>query len=41
MLWVVIWVWCYYVNKKWFGGMLINWFIIEKRFYKFRDLRIE
>lgn len=29
---VVIRVWCYYVNKKWFGGMLMNWFIMEMRF---------
>ncbi|XP_054788698.1 30S ribosomal protein S2, chloroplastic-like [Prosopis cineraria] len=33
--------WCHYVNKKWLGGMLMNWYTTEKRLHKFRDLRTE
>nr|YP_010426484.1 ribosomal protein S2 [Phyllolobium chinense]QWX87927.1 ribosomal protein S2 [Phyllolobium chinense]USM11176.1 ribosomal protein S2 [Phyllolobium chinense] len=32
---------CHYVNKKWLGGMLTNWYTTETRLRKFRDLRIE
>lgn len=32
---------CHYVNKKWLGGMLTNWYITETRLHKFRDLRRE
>ncbi|CAK8564178.1 unnamed protein product [Lathyrus sativus] len=32
---------CHYVNKKWLGGMLTNWYTIETRLRKFRDLRTE
>nr|YP_009688947.1 30S ribosomal protein S2 [Paris japonica]QEL51578.1 30S ribosomal protein S2 [Paris japonica] len=30
---------CHYVNKKWLGGMLTNWYTTETRLHKFRDLR--
>nr|YP_009522772.1 ribosomal protein S2 [Vicia sepium]AXQ37201.1 ribosomal protein S2 [Vicia sepium] len=30
---------CHYVNKKWLGGMLTNWYTTETRLRKFRDLR--
>nr|CUR02517.1 rps2 [Acacia exocarpoides] len=30
---------CHYVNKKWLGGMLTNWYTTERRLHKFRDLR--
>nr|YP_009382776.1 ribosomal protein S2 [Acacia dealbata]APA32627.1 ribosomal protein S2 [Acacia dealbata] len=30
---------CHYVNKKWIGGMLTNWYTTESRLYKFRDLK--
>lgn len=30
---------CHYVNKKWLGGMLTNWYNTETRLRKFRDLR--
>lgn len=29
---------CHYVNQKWLGGMLTNWFTIEKRLQRFKDL---
>ncbi|YP_009870951.1 ribosomal protein S2 (chloroplast) [Prosopis cineraria] len=32
---------CHYVNKKWLGGMLTNWYTTERRLHKFRDLRTE
>lgn len=32
---------CHYVNKKWLGGMLTNWYTTETRLRKFRDLRTE
>ena len=32
---------CHYVNKKWLGGMSTNWFTIETRLHKFKDLRTE
>ena len=32
---------CHYVNKKWLGGMLMNWYTMEMILHKFRDLRIE
>ncbi|KAG4154216.1 hypothetical protein ERO13_D03G044650v2, partial [Gossypium hirsutum] len=32
---------CQHVNKKWLGGMLINWLTTETRLHKFRDLRTE
>ncbi|KAL1310075.1 hypothetical protein AAHE18_17G221600 [Arachis hypogaea] len=32
---------CHYVNKKWLGGMLTNWYTTETRLHKFRSLRIE
>nr|UCS40433.1 ribosomal protein S2 [Astragalus calycosus var. calycosus] len=32
---------CHYVNKKWLGGMLTNWYNTETRLRKFRDLRME
>ncbi|XP_060674553.1 small ribosomal subunit protein uS2c-like [Ziziphus jujuba] len=32
---------CHYVNKKRLDGMLINWYTIEMRLHKFRDLRME
>ncbi|RYR38668.1 hypothetical protein Ahy_A09g043808 [Arachis hypogaea] len=32
---------CHYVNKKWLGGMLINWYTTETRLHKFRSLRTE
>ncbi|KAL7261466.1 hypothetical protein ACSBR1_000001 [Camellia fascicularis] len=32
---------CHYVNKKWLGGMLMNWSTTETRLHKFRDLRME
>nr|YP_010286783.1 ribosomal protein S2 [Hydrocharis dubia]UKT60911.1 ribosomal protein S2 [Hydrocharis dubia] len=32
---------CHYVNKKWLGGMLTNWFTTEMRLQKLRDLRAE
>ncbi|KAM0963769.1 hypothetical protein ACFX13_023151 [Malus domestica] len=32
---------CHYVNKKWLGGMLTNWYTTETRLHKFRDLRTE
>nr|YP_009365906.1 ribosomal protein S2 [Jasminum tortuosum]YP_009634285.1 ribosomal protein S2 [Jasminum fluminense]ARJ61453.1 ribosomal protein S2 [Jasminum tortuosum]QBS49321.1 ribosomal protein S2 [Jasminum fluminense] len=32
---------CHYVNKKWLGGMLTNWFTTKTRLYTFRDLRME
>nr|YP_010375974.1 ribosomal protein S2 [Xanthopappus subacaulis]UDN42188.1 ribosomal protein S2 [Xanthopappus subacaulis] len=32
---------CHYVNKKWLGGMLTNWYTTETRLHDFRDLRIE
>ncbi|CAK8537071.1 unnamed protein product [Lathyrus sativus] len=32
---------CHYVNKKWLGGMLTNWYTTEMRLRKFRDLRTE
>nr|YP_009865539.1 ribosomal protein S2 [Dalbergia frutescens]QKE47824.1 ribosomal protein S2 [Dalbergia frutescens] len=32
---------CHYVNKKWIGGMLTNWYTTETRLQKFRDLRTE
>nr|XP_025622292.1 uncharacterized protein LOC112714830 isoform X1 [Arachis hypogaea] len=31
---------CHYVNKKWLGGMLTNWYTTEARLREFRDLRI-
>ena len=31
---------CHYVNKKWLGGMLKNWYTTETRLQKFRDLRM-
>nr|QUS53836.1 ribosomal protein S2 [Medicago ruthenica] len=30
---------CHYVNKKWLGGLLTNWYTTETRLLKFRDLR--
>lgn len=30
---------CHYVNKKWLGGMLTNWYITKTRLHKFRDLK--
>nr|YP_009730968.1 ribosomal protein S2 [Epirixanthes elongata]YP_009730979.1 ribosomal protein S2 [Epirixanthes elongata]QBB73112.1 ribosomal protein S2 [Epirixanthes elongata]QBB73113.1 ribosomal protein S2 [Epirixanthes elongata] len=30
---------CHYVNKKWLGGLLTNWYITETRLQKFMDLR--
>nr|YP_010964768.1 ribosomal protein S2 [Hedysarum xizangense]WNM89423.1 ribosomal protein S2 [Hedysarum xizangense] len=30
---------CHYVNKKWLGGMLTNWYTTETRLHKFRELR--
>nr|QYB23368.1 ribosomal protein S2 [Hedysarum polybotrys var. alaschanicum] len=30
---------CHYVNKKWLGGMLTNWYTTETLLRKFRDLR--
>lgn len=32
---------CHYVNKKWLGGMLTNWYTTETRLRKFSDLRTE
>ncbi|XP_052114272.1 DNA-directed RNA polymerase subunit beta-like [Arachis duranensis] len=32
---------CHYVNKKWLGGMLTNWYTTETRLHKFRSLRTE
>ncbi|KAK7823530.1 30s ribosomal protein s2 [Quercus suber] len=32
---------CHYVNKKWLGGMLTNWYTMETILHKFRDLRTE
>nr|WRV02040.1 ribosomal protein S2 [Oxytropis ochrocephala] len=32
---------CHYVNKKWLGGMLTNWYTTETRLRKFRDLRTQ
>ncbi|YP_009772706.1 ribosomal protein S2 (plastid) [Trifolium pratense] len=32
---------CHYVNKKWLGGMLTNWYTTETRLRKFGDLRTE
>nr|YP_009975491.1 ribosomal protein S2 [Drypetes longifolia]QNK04832.1 ribosomal protein S2 [Drypetes longifolia] len=32
---------CHYVNKKWLGGILTNWFTTKKKLKKFRDLRIK
>ncbi len=32
---------CHYVNKKWLGGMLTNWYTTETILHKFRDLRTE
>jgi small subunit ribosomal protein S2 len=32
---------CHYVNKKWLGGMLTNWYTTETILHKFRDLRME
>ncbi|CAK8533595.1 unnamed protein product [Lathyrus sativus] len=32
---------CHYVNKKWLGGMLTNWYTTETRLCKFMDLRTE
>ena len=32
---------CHYVNKKWLGGMLTNWYTTETRLQKFRDLRMQ
>nr|YP_010415933.1 ribosomal protein S2 [Campylotropis howellii]USC52892.1 ribosomal protein S2 [Campylotropis howellii] len=32
---------CHYVNKKWLGGMLTNWYTTETRLQKFRDLRTQ
>nr|KJB17376.1 hypothetical protein B456_003G045700 [Gossypium raimondii] len=32
---------CQHVNKKWLGGMLINWLTTETRLHKFKDLRTE
>ena len=32
---------CHYVNKKWLGGMLMNWYTMEMILHKFRDLRTE
>nr|YP_010317248.1 30S ribosomal protein S2 [Juniperus seravschanica]UNB14521.1 30S ribosomal protein S2 [Juniperus seravschanica] len=29
---------CHYVNKKWFAGMLTNWFTTEARLEKFKNL---
>ncbi|CAN4123168.1 unnamed protein product [Withania somnifera] len=40
-LWAAIRVRCHYVNRKWLGGMLMNWSTIETRFHKFGDLRME
>nr|YP_010399753.1 ribosomal protein S2 [Platycarya longipes]UQM88359.1 ribosomal protein S2 [Platycarya longipes]WKF53512.1 ribosomal protein S2 [Platycarya longipes] len=32
---------CHYVNNKWLGGMLTNWYTTETILHKFRDLRTE
>nr|YP_009738934.1 ribosomal protein S2 [Hedysarum taipeicum]QIC19332.1 ribosomal protein S2 [Hedysarum taipeicum]UFP91327.1 ribosomal protein S2 [Hedysarum taipeicum] len=32
---------CHYVNQKWLGGMLTNWYTTETLLRKFRDLRTE
>ncbi|MED6108722.1 40S ribosomal protein S2, variant 2 [Stylosanthes scabra] len=32
---------CHYVNKKWLGGMLTNWYTTETRLREFRDLRMK
>ncbi|RDY14677.1 30S ribosomal protein S2, chloroplastic, partial [Mucuna pruriens] len=32
---------CHFVNKKWLGGMLTNWYTTETRLQKFRDLRTQ
>nr|YP_009975265.1 ribosomal protein S2 [Drypetes hainanensis]QNK04606.1 ribosomal protein S2 [Drypetes hainanensis] len=32
---------CHYVNKKWLGGFLTNWFTTKNKLEKFRDLRIK
>nr|YP_009975115.1 ribosomal protein S2 [Drypetes chevalieri]QNK04457.1 ribosomal protein S2 [Drypetes chevalieri] len=32
---------CHYVNKKWLGGILTNWFTTKMKLQKFRDLRIK
>nr|QGA86450.1 ribosomal protein S2 [Calliandra hygrophila] len=32
---------CHYVNKKWIGGMLTNWYTTERRLHTFRALRTE
>ena len=32
---------CHYVNKKWLGGMLTNWYTTKTRLQKFRDLRMQ
>ena len=39
--WAAIRARCHYVNKKWLGGMLTNWYTTETILHKFRDLRIE
>jgi small subunit ribosomal protein S2 len=32
---------CHYVNKKLPGGMLTNWYTMETRLHKFKDLRMK
>uniref|UniRef100_A0A0R0L098 Small ribosomal subunit protein uS2c n=1 Tax=Glycine max TaxID=3847 RepID=A0A0R0L098_SOYBN len=32
---------CHYVNKKWLGDMLTNWYTIETQLQKFMDLRMQ
>ncbi|CAJ1978679.1 unnamed protein product [Sphenostylis stenocarpa] len=32
---------CHYVNQKWLGGMLTNWYTTKTRLQKFRDLRMQ
>nr|QFV19951.1 ribosomal protein S2 [Taxillus delavayi] len=39
--WAAIRAQCHYVNKKWLGGMLTNWYTTEMRLHRFRNLRAE
>lgn len=32
---------CHYVNKKWIGGLLTNWYATKRRLHKFKNLRLE
>nr|WDD58093.1 ribosomal protein S2 [Thismia rodwayi]WDD58100.1 ribosomal protein S2 [Thismia rodwayi] len=32
---------CHYIKKKWFGGLLTNWYTIEIKLLNFRNLEVE